>query len=127
MTYSEKSAQLALDASIAVLVLSNAECNDVEFLRLTPNRMSASELAELKARWPGRELSRSVGIFALVGTAPRYALKEPLATEQVSALMNAFLDYLHGLFCDGFAAQEESADVTELERLYALQDTRTEA
>lgn len=126
MTYSEQSTQLALDASVAVLVLSNPECNDVEFLMLKPKRLEGCELADLKARWPGRDL-RSVGTIGLVGTAPRWALKEPLTFEQISALADAFLAYLHALFCDGFAAQEETADVTELERLYALQDTRTEA
>jgi hypothetical protein len=125
MTYSERSAQLAVDSSISALVLMGAP-DDVEFIQLRPKRADANKLAELKARWPGRGL-RAVGVIGLVGTAPRYVLKEPLATEEVSALADAFLAYLHALFCDGFAAQEESAEVAELERWYALQDTRTEA
>jgi hypothetical protein len=124
--YVEESAQLGAEASVAALILSNPECNDVEFLMLKPKRTAACELAELKARWPGRGL-RSVGTIGLVGASPRWALKEPLTFEQISALADAFLAYLHVLFCDGFAAQEESAETAELDRLYALQDTRTEA
>jgi hypothetical protein len=126
MTYSEQSTQLALDASVAVLVLSNPECNDVEFLMLKPKRTAACELAELKARWPGRGL-RSVGTIGLVGTSPRWALKELLTFEQVSALADAFLAYLHVLYCDALAGQQESAEVAELEALHTLVDPRTEA
>jgi hypothetical protein len=126
MMYSEQSTQLALDASVAVLVLSNPECNDVEFLMLKPKRMGECELAELKDRWPGRGL-RSVGTIGLVGTSPRWALKEPLTFEQISVLADAFLAYLHVLFCDALAGQQESAEVAELERLHTLVDARTEA
>lgn len=126
MTYSEQSAQLAVDASVAVLVLSNPECNDVEFLMLKPERLTACELTELKMRWPGRGL-RSVGTIGLVGTSPRWALKEPLTFEQITTLADAFLAYLHVLFCDALAERQESAEVAELERLHTLADTRTEA
>ena len=124
--YVEKSAQLGAEASIAALVLSNAECNDVEFLMLKPERLTACELAELKMRWPGRGL-RSVGTIGLVGASPRWALKEPLTFEQISALADAFLAYLHVLFCDALAGRQESAEVAELERLHTIADTRTEA
>lgn len=125
MTYSERSTQLALDASIAVLVLTNAQGNDVEFLPLKPRQMSESETAELAVRWPGRGL-RSVGVIGLVGTSPFCALKEPLEPEQVSALAGAFLAYLHVLFRDSFAVQQEAAEIAELERLYAQADMRPE-
>ena len=39
--YVEKSAQLGAEASIAALVLSNAECDDVEFLMLKPKRVGS--------------------------------------------------------------------------------------
>lgn len=126
MTYTERYTQLGAEASIAALVLSNPECNDVEFLMLKPKPMTVCELAELKARWPGRDL-RPVGTIGLVGTSPRWAMKEPLTFEQISALADAFLNFLHCLYCDGFAAQQESADVAELERLHTLADTRSEA
>jgi hypothetical protein len=126
MTYSEQSTQLALDASVAVLVLTNAQCDDMEFLPLKPRQMTESEKAELVTRWPGRGL-RSVGVIGLVGTAPRCALKEPLEPEQVSALAGAFLAYIHVLFCDSLAEQQEGVEIAELERLYALRaDPRPE-
>jgi hypothetical protein len=118
--YSERAAQLALDASVVVLVLANAQCDDLEMLPLKPRQMSEGDIAELLTRWPGRGL-RSIGVIGLCGTSPRYALKVPLEPEQVSALAGAFLAYLHVLFCDSFAAQQEGAEIAELKRLYALQ------
>ena len=126
MTYREKSTQLALDSSVAVLVLSNPECTDLEFLPLRPRQMSTSDRVELAARWSRRNL-RSIGVIGLVGTCPRYALKEPLETEQVSALTDAFLAYLHVLFADSFAEQLEGAEIQELQRMWSLSDPRTDA
>ena len=125
MTYSEKSTQLALDASVAVLVLTNAQCDDMEFLPLKPRQMTESDAAELLTRWPGRGL-RSVGLIGLVGMSPRCALKEPLEPEQVSALAGAFLAYLHVLFCDSFAEQQEGVEIAEMRRLWSLEDPRPE-
>lgn len=119
MTYTEQSMQLVCDASVAVLVLTNAQCDDVEFLPLKPRRMTESEVVELFTRWPGRGL-RSVGVIGLVGTSPRCALKEPLEPEQVSALAGAFISHLHVLFCDSFAEQQEGAEIQELRRLLGL-------
>ncbi len=119
MTYTEKSEQLALEASVAVLVLLGTAPRDAEFIPLKPRMADGQTLDELKARWPGRGL-RSVGVMGLCGTAPRAAFKEPLEPEQVSTLMDVFLEYLHSLFCDSFAAVE----VAELERLWLLPDTR---
>jgi len=106
-----------------VLALSNPECTDLELLQLKPRQMSPGDLAELAARWPGRNL-RSVGVIGLIGASPRCVLKEPLEPEQVSALTDAFLAYLHALFCDGFAEQQEVVEIQELRRLWSLPDTR---
>ncbi len=124
MNYVEESARLGAEASVAVFVLANPQCDDVEFIPMRPRMADAKTLAELKARWPGRGL-RSVGTIGLVGTSPRWALKEPLTFEQISALADAFLAYLHVLFCDALAGRQESADVAELERLHTIADTRT--
>jgi len=120
MSYSEKSTQLVLDASVAVLVLMGAP-DDVEFLPLKPIMADETMRAELKARWPGRGL-RSVGMIGLCGLSPRVCLKEPLDMEQASVLADAFLAYLHGLFCDRFAIQAEAAEIAELERVFRLPD-----
>jgi hypothetical protein len=126
MSYTEKSTQLALDASVAVLVLTNEQCDDLEFVPLKPRLMTAAENAGLLSRWPGRGL-RSVGVIGLVGASPRCALKEPLEPEQVSALAGAFLAYLHVLFSDSFEAQREGFEIAELCRLWQMDDPRTEA
>ena len=104
MTYGEKSAQLALDSSIAVLVLGNEDCTDIEMLPLRPHSMRESEKEYLRSCWRGRGL-KSLGIMGLVGSSPRFALKEPLEPEHVSALADAFLNHVHAVFCDGFAEQ----------------------
>lgn len=127
MTYQEQSTQLTLDASVAVFILMGTR-NDIEFVPLKPRAANESMLADIKARWPGRGL-RSVGVIGLVGTSPALALKEPLTAEQTSALTVAFLEYLHVLFADGFAAHIEAAalhtdSVAWCERLYALEDPR---
>ena len=123
MTYSEKSTQLALDASVAVMALSNPECTELELLPLKPRRMSDGEQAQLASRWCGRNL-KPIGILGLVGTTPKCALKEPLEPEQVSALAGAFLAYLSVLFNDSFLAQQDGAEIAELERLFSLPDSR---
>jgi hypothetical protein len=123
MTYAEKSTQLALDASIAVFVLANAECDDLEFLPLKPRHMSPVEIAQLAARWHGRGL-RSVGVIGLCGIETRTVFKEPLEPEQGSALAAAFLAHLQVLFSQSFEEQRPNVEVAELERLHALQDPR---
>jgi hypothetical protein len=123
MTYSERSTQLALDASVAVLVLTNAQCDDIEMLPLKPREMTESDVADLLTRWPGRGLF-VCGILGLVGTSPRSEFKEPLEPEQVDALASAFLAYLHVLFCDSFAEQRAAIEVNELTRLVSLIDDR---
>jgi len=119
MTYSEKSTQLALESSVAVLVLMGAP-NDVEFIPLKPRAADAKMLADIKGRWPGRGL-RSIGIVGLVGTTPRCALKEPLAPEQVDALAGAFLAYVRVLI----SPELPRVDTVEwCEKLFALPDNR---
>lgn len=123
MTYMEQAVQLIVESSVAVMALSNPECTDLELMPFKPCSMSELEQAQLKARWPGRNL-KSIGVIGLVGTSPRCALKAPLETDQLSALADAFLAHLHACFCDSFAAQTEAAEIAELERMYQLPDTR---
>jgi hypothetical protein len=126
--------QLVCDASVAVLVLINAQGDEIEMLPLKPRQMTEIDAAELKGRWAGRGL-RVAGLIGLVGTTPRYALKEPLEPAQVSALAGAFLAYLHVLFCDSFAeqmgaqlARQQAGDFVQFaEALCRLDDPRLEA
>lgn len=128
LAYSQKSTELACNASVAVLALANPECTDVVLLPLKPCPMSLSERAQLAACWSGRNL-RSIGVFGLIGVTPSVALKEPLEPEQISALSNAFLAYLHALYSDRIAAHLEKNGDGEawLEKLYSLEDSRPEA
>lgn len=67
MTYQEQSAQLAIDASVAVQVLMGTP-DDIEFVPLKPQPADSSMWADIKARWSGRGL-RSVGVIGLVGAS----------------------------------------------------------
>jgi len=123
MTYTERANQLALDSSVAVLVLMGAP-EDVEFIPLRPRTADANMLAELKARWPGRNL-RSVGVLGVVGGAAQCALKEPFEPETVSRLADAFAVYVHTLLFSGFAEQQQAGDFVQFAtRLWSLPDPR---
>jgi hypothetical protein len=119
MNYQSKLAQLALDSSVAVYVLANADCTDVELLQLKPRQMDALEAERLRDRWHGRNLD-SVGVIGLVGASPRFELKQPLGPERESRLMSAFLEYVHGIFCDSYADEKQDS----LHRWHAMPDTR---
>ena len=125
LAYSERATQLALDASVAVQALMGT-ADDIEFIPLKPSPANAAMLAGIAARWPGRGL-RSVGVIGLCGVIPCFALKEPLVSEQVSALSDAFLAYLHALYRDRLATHLEQAEIQELQRMWSLSDTRMEA
>lgn len=126
--YAEKSTQLLTDAQIAVLVLGNADCTDVEFLPLKPRAANENFCQELRTRWPGRGL-RSIGVVGLSGTEPVCAFKEELGPEKVLAVANAFLVYVSVLLGDAFAKQlrpEPAPDdsIEWLTQLYSLPDLR---
>lgn len=107
-SYSDVAAQLAVDASVAVMALSNPDdSTDWELMPLKPRTMTEREEADLAARWPGRNL-RTVGVVALVGATPKFALKVPLTPAQTSALADAFLEHVHGVFCDALFANQET-------------------
>ena len=126
LAYSERATQLACDSSVAVQVLLGTTPGDCEFIPLRPRPADANMLAGIAARWPGRGL-RSVGVIGLCGITPCYALKEPLEPEQVSVLTDAFLAYLHALYCHRMAAHLEQAEINELTRVWSLNDPRMEA
>jgi hypothetical protein len=118
MIFTEESIQLCLESSVLVQVAIGEGPEDFELTPLKPRVASDAYLAELKARWkPGM---RTVGVVGLVGASPRCALDVPIEPHQVSALMDAFLAHIHGVYCDAFAAQE----VEDLQRLHRLPDVR---
>lgn len=119
MTYTEKSTQLALESSVAALVLLGTDRKDSVFLPLRPNLATPEMLADLKSRAAGRGL-RAVGIIGLCGTTPKMCLKEELDPAQINAISLGFLAYTYALFAENAVAGE----VAELERIYSLPDTR---
>ncbi len=123
MTYAERSAELSLAASIAVLVLADDQFTDIEMLPVAPRQFSDYEIAQLRSRWGGRGL-RSIGVIGLVGTTPECAFKAPLPLKVVTALAEAFRDYLHVLLCDSFEAQKTDVEARELARWFSLEDPR---
>ena len=127
-TYDERRDQLALDSSIMVQVLLGHAPGDMEFVPLKPRPASDDRWTELRAQWPGRGL-RLVGTIGLVDGAPKLALREPLDAVQVDALAVAFAVYVGALVkeamtSDGFAAEIERAEVSELQRMFAMTDPR---
>ncbi len=115
--------RMAVDATHAVYVMSNPDGTDCEFLLL--NTDSESERESLRTRWGGRNL-RGVGIAFIERGIPRVIFKqEPSDFLTVLRLTAAFAQYVVELAVNDSLRADDG--VTWCERLYALQDTRTEA
>jgi hypothetical protein len=127
-TYEHRRDELVINSSICVGVLLGDMPGDMEFVPIRPQPATDAMREELRSRWPGRGL-RGVGYIGLVDGAPKLALNEPLDGVQVEALAAAFAVYIATLVkcamaSDGFAVQIERAEVSELERLFAMPDPR---
>jgi hypothetical protein len=113
--------QLA-NAQMAVYVVSTPDGNDCEFLPLAP---IASELENLRARWPGRNL-RGVGVAGLVNGVPTLMLREPPSDFLMAVRVTvAFAQYVQATVDDGPTQQCIDDGAAWCEQLYALQDPRT--
>ena len=121
MTYAERSRQVALDSSIAVMVLLNDDNSDLEFLRVRP--VNGSKV--IGPEEFSRRKMRCVGVVGLSGCVPRVAFSEPLEPDVVNGIAAAFLSYVCTLLGDSFPRHVEAAEILELERLHALPDKRT--
>ena len=95
MTYAERSHEVALHSSIAVLVLLSHDYTDMEFWPLGfGSRSEWTSPAEFNAR-----RLRSVGVVGLgSGLKPLVAFKEDLPLSLIDDIANAFLRYIHVLF-----------------------------
>jgi hypothetical protein len=113
--YIERSSQVALDSSIAVMVLLNQDNTDMEFWALKPHQCNVTTREEFAAR-----KLRSVGVVGLCGPKAKCAFKERLEPSVINAIATAFTEYLRVSFAVDFAEQTEAAEITELERLYLL-------
>ena len=117
-SYSARSTQVALDSSIAVMVLLNPDATDMELWPICPPPQSGLTTPE---EFTARQL-RPVGVLGLCVTESRAAFKEPLDVSTVDALARAFTAYVNALL-----GQRQAGDSLEwCERLFALPDTRPE-
>lgn len=115
--------QFAANATHAVYVMSSPDGSDCEFLPFAP-MASASELADMRTRWAGRNLS-GVGVAGFIKGVPRVALKhEPSDFMAIVRLTGAFVQYVGA---DGLECVQKDAEIAALRALYALPDTRSEA
>jgi len=110
-------------ATHAVYVMSNPDGTDCEFLLLNgPD--SDSEKESLRTRWSGRNL-RGVGIAFLDHGTPRVIFKQEPEFLTVLRLTAAFAQFVVEMAVNDSLRTDDG--VTWCERLYALQDARTEA
>jgi hypothetical protein len=135
MTYTEKSRNIANEASIAVMVLLNPDATDSEFWPLKP---AAQSPLTSETEFAARKL-RPVGVVGLCGTKAQSAFKELLPDPVVRAIGTAFIEYVRVSLGQGFveqlaaevnrrAAEVEAGDFVQFaESLWALEDPRTEA
>jgi len=93
--YIERSAQVALDSSIAVMVLLNHDATDMEFWPLRPTPVAQCALTGPE-EFTARRL-RVVGAVGLTGLKTVCAFKEPLESSVVGAIGEAFAVYVHVL------------------------------
>jgi hypothetical protein len=114
-----------VNAQMTVYVISNPDGSDCEFLNLR-QKASAFELEDLRARWVGRDL-QGAGVAFLAHGIPTVVLKsEPSDFMAIVRLTAAYARYVD-LIASARPEQPCNDGVDWCERLYALQDPRTEA
>jgi len=129
--YIERSTQIALSSSIAVMVLLNQDATDLEFwpLRPAPSQCALTGPQEFTARG-----LRVAGVVGLTGLKAACAFKEPLGDRVVASVAAAFLEYVRVAigqsFADQLAAeleQREAGDFVQFaEAVWSLTDPRPE-
>ena len=116
VNYSERSKEVVLNTSIAAMVLLGPDNTDVEIWGLEPHSGEQTTAKEFAAR-----KLRSVGVIGLRGSTPEIAFKEPLDFATMAAISYAFLEHVRVVLEERFASY---AQVRELNRVFALEDTR---
>lgn len=122
--------QLA-EAQHAVYVIANPEGSDCEFVPLKLDPATAKSVwADLRARWAGRNLSRS-GVAGIIHGVPVVMMKEePEDFLLVVRLTAAFARYLEDAAANNSQESQPQTvpvgdSVAWCERLYALPDMRS--
>ena len=116
--YIERAADVVSLSQIAVQVLLSRDNDDLEFFAMRPR--IAPPPPEV---FEGRNL-RTVGVIGLHGVKSYVAWREPLEPRVIEVIAHAFLDYVRVLLGDNIAEHVAHAEVSELERIYALGDSR---
>lgn len=123
--------QKLAEAEHAVYVISNPDGSDAEFVPLKLDPATARSVWEdLRARWAGRNLSRS-GVAGFIHGVPVVMMKEePSDFLLVVRLTAAFARYVENTAANDNSEPEPQSDCIEdsvawCERLCALQDPRT--
>lgn len=116
----------------AAYVISNPDGSDAEFVDLKLDPATAKSVwADLRARWAGRNLSRS-GVAGLIHGVPVVMMKEePEDFLLVVRLTAAFARYLEDAAANDSQELQPQSDcvgdsVAWCEKLLALPDTRPE-
>src|SRR5664280_404762 len=96
----DKFETLAMESSIAVSILANADVTDIELLPIQPKGLGTEKVNELARLWAFRGL-RWIGTIGIVDGQPHTALAEPLDPARISALSAAFIAYCEVLLSSG--------------------------
>jgi len=129
-SYQELSSKIAVDSSIAVIVLLNPDATDSEFWPLRPQPLEPSEL-NAPDDFAARKL-RIVGVVGLCGLKPQCAFKEELPERVMGKIGVAFVEYVRVALGQSYneqlaveVARQMPGDFLEFAgRLYALPDGR---
>lgn len=105
LTYRERSERVAIDSSIAVMVLMNPCGTDIEFWPIRPIPAVSTAPEEFVRRH-----LRIVGVVGLCGLKPLCAFRKPLEPRVTDGIAQAFLEYVRVLI--------EPDDNARLDRLY---------
>lgn len=117
--YSVRAAEVACGQIVLQVLLSESN-DDLEFVAM---HSAAQPFPITREDFAARKL-RSVGVIGLRGLAPARAFKEPLAPSVVDGISTAFLVYVQTVLGNSFHEHAAKAELTELERMFALPDPR---
>jgi hypothetical protein len=120
--FSVRAAEVARASQIAVLCLVSRDNDDIEFWPVRPRWTPQSERTSPE-EFARRQL-RTVAVLGLNGLTPLSAFQEALEPHVVEGLYQAFLAYVQCSLGEHFAEHMAVAEVQEMQRMYALPDTR---
>ncbi|HEX4032527.1 MAG TPA: hypothetical protein VHX20_19340 [Terracidiphilus sp.] len=125
--FSVRAAEAARGSQLVLQVLLSPDNDDIELVCITaasagrPFPITAEDFTARKLRSVG-----CVGVsLGLDGFTPHVALIEPLEPHVINAMGCALTEYIRVLVGNALIEQIALAEVTELERMYVLPDSRT--